>query len=151
MPTQKYNKLQGKRVLVIGGTSGIGFSVAEASLESGASVTISSSSAARVESAIERLQLAYPSGEVNGYACDLSKPTVEQDLEALFEKTGKINHIVFTAADKLAIQPLSDITMESILKAGHIRFFTPLLMAKWPSIPIQIGCCWLLTARDCTG
>lgn len=75
---------------------GIGFAVAEASIESNASVTISSSSTSRVESAVEKLKKTYPSAKVAGYACDLSKKTLEEDIKDLFEKTGKLDHIVFT-------------------------------------------------------
>jgi len=60
----------------------------------------------------------------------LSKPTLEQDLEALFEKTGKVDHIVFTAGDRLATTSLAESTLESIQRAGQIRFFAPLLVAK---------------------
>ncbi|KAG4429022.1 hypothetical protein IFR05_015495 [Cadophora sp. M221] len=130
MTTQKYNKLAGKHVLIIGGTSGIGYAVAEASIESGASVTISSSNTTRVTSSIDSLKTSYPSATVSGYACDLSTPSLETDIEALFEKTGKVDHIVYTAGDKLAQLPIEEITLEKILKAGQIRFFTPLLVAK---------------------
>lgn len=41
-PQLKYRKLQDKHVLIIGGSSGIGYAITEASLESGAVVTISS-------------------------------------------------------------------------------------------------------------
>ncbi|ESZ89517.1 hypothetical protein SBOR_10099 [Sclerotinia borealis F-4128] len=126
----KYQKLAGKHVLVIGGSSGIGYCVAEASLESGASVTISSSSPDRVAKAVEKLKSSYPGGNVTGYACDLSKSTLESDVEKLFEQTGKVDHIVFTAGDALATIPLKDSTLESIQKAGQVRFFAPLLVAK---------------------
>lgn len=93
----KYQKLHNKHVLVIGGTSGIGFSVAEGSLASGAStVTVSSSNQSRVDSTVQKLKASFPQATVAGHACDLSKPTVEQDLEALFKKVGKVDHIVYT-------------------------------------------------------
>ncbi|KAM3083864.1 hypothetical protein ACMFMF_001224 [Clarireedia jacksonii] len=126
----KYQKLAGKHVLVIGGTAGAGFCVAEASLESGASVTVSSSSPQRVSSAIERLKSSYPEGKIAGYQCDLSKPSVEADIEKLFEQTGKVDHVVFTAGDPLANMQLKDATLENILKAGQVRFFAPFLVAK---------------------
>lgn len=67
---------------------------------------------------------------MSGYACDLSKPTLEQDIEGLFKQVGKIDHIVFTAGDKLAAMPLQEITLEKIHAAGQIRFAAPLLVAK---------------------
>jgi NAD(P)-dependent dehydrogenase (short-subunit alcohol dehydrogenase family) len=47
--------LAGKRVIVIGGSSGIGFAVAALSRELGAEVVIASSNAANVNAAVERL------------------------------------------------------------------------------------------------
>jgi len=127
---QKYNKLAGKHVLIIGGTSGIGFGVAEASIESGAVVTVSSSRETSIQSTLSRLTKAYPSSKPRGFTCDLSTDDCEKNIEKLFEQTGKVDHIVFTAGDSLAITPLQDATLESMKKAGQIRFFAALLVAK---------------------
>lgn len=126
----KYQKLLNKHVIVIGGTSGIGFGVAEASLASGAQVTVSSSNQSRVDAAVEKLKNDFPDQKVDGYTCDLSQPTVEQDLEALFSKVGKVDHIVYSAGDKLAAAPIEEITYEKIVSAGHVRFIAALLAAK---------------------
>lgn len=126
----KYQKLLNKHVLVIGGTSGIGFGVAEASLASGAQVSVSSSNQSRIDAAVEKLKSDFPDQKVAGYACDLSKPTVEQDLEALFSMVGKVDHIVFSAGDKLAAAPIQEITYEKIIAAGQVRFVAALLAAK---------------------
>lgn len=92
----KYQKLHNKHVLVIGGTSGLGFGVAEASLASGAHVTVSSSNQSRVDSTVQNLKSSFPEATIAGHVCDLSKPTCEKDIEALFAKVGKVDHIVFT-------------------------------------------------------
>lgn len=42
----------------------------------------------------------------------------------------KLDHVVFTAGDKLAITKLGNATLESIQKAGMVRFYAPLLVAK---------------------
>ncbi|KAG0645130.1 Core atranone cluster (CAC) 9 [Hyphodiscus hymeniophilus] len=139
MSQQKYNKLAGKHVLIIGGTSGIGYCVAEASLESGASVIISSSSSSRVSSTISKLEASYPGSKVTGYSCDLSKPSLEQDIEQLFKSVGKVDHIVFTAGDKLAAMPVQETTLEKIHAAGQIRFAAPLLVAKVGSRYMEKG------------
>lgn len=145
----KYEKLRNKHVLVIGGTSGIGYGVAEGSLASGARVTVSSSNQSRVDTAVKRLKADFPDSNPAGYACDLSKPTVEQDLEALFAKVGTVDHIVYTAGDQLRAGPVADITYDKIIAAGQVRFFAPLLAAKvgskyltpgpWSSITLTTG------------
>ncbi|KAL1799620.1 hypothetical protein ACET3X_003657 [Alternaria dauci] len=137
------NKLERSRILVIGGTSGLGYSVAEACLENGALVTISSSNKSRVDSAVSKLKDAYPSAadssnpRIWGLTVDLGKPdTLDQELKTLLDKTvssmpeGKLDHVVYTAGDKLAEMNLRDMTMSNILAAGQLRFFAPLLLAK---------------------
>ncbi|POS70206.1 short chain dehydrogenase [Diaporthe helianthi] len=126
----KYQKLLNKHVVVIGGTSGIGFGVAEGSLASGAQVTVSSSNQSRVHAAVEKLKASFPDRKVDGFTCDLSKPTVEQELEALFSKIGKVDHIVYTAGDWIAGTPVEEITYEKIVAAGQVRFIAALLAAK---------------------
>lgn len=134
------NKLQGSRVLVIGGSSGIGFCIAEACLEYGSLVTIASSDSSKIEAAVSKLRSTYPSAKsnVHGQIVDLSnRDTLESELKNLFEQTVKImggeklDHVIFTAGDALATMKLADMTMDSILKAGQIRFFAPLLAAKF--------------------
>ena len=132
--SKKYtSKLSGKRILVIGGSSGIGYCVAEASVESGASVIISSSNETKIKASIDNLLKTYPSAKdrVSGYPCDLSSPSLESNIEKLLSQCGgKLDHIVFTAGGKLAIQKIEDATLEGIQKAAMIRFNAPLLLAK---------------------
>lgn len=136
--SKKYsNKLAGARILVIGGSSGIGYSVAEACLEFGASVLISSSQQSRIDSSIDKLLKTYPSarGRIAGYPCDLSSPSVETNIEKLLERCcgdgpSKLDHIVHTAGDPLAVLKLQDATLESIQQAAMVRFNSPLLLAK---------------------
>lgn len=147
---KKYTtKLQNKRILIIGGTSGIGYAVAEASLEHGSDVTISSSSQSRITSAISRLQASYPSAthRLHSHACDLSAPaTAEANIAALFAAVGtdaatgrKLDHVIFTAGDKLATMPLSTITLERIQQAGMVRFVAPLLVARYCIAHLSAG------------
>ena len=130
MSPSKYNKLAGKSVLIIGGSSGIGHGIAEASLESGANVIISSSSQGRLDTAVSKLVATHPGASIRGVACDLSRPSAEQDLEALLAKVGPVDHLVFTAADPLSLPPLSEVQAENILKAAHMRLVVPMLVIK---------------------
>lgn len=127
-------KLKDAHVLIIGGSSGIGYGVAEAVLENGGKVTISSSNPSRVQSAVERLQKAYPSAtsRVTGHACGLGdEESLESNVKELFEKVGELDHIVYTAGDALATMTLQDLSMAQLKKAGMVRFFAPLMVAKY--------------------
>ena len=139
---QKYiSKLRDSRILIIGGSSGIGYAVAEACLEHGALVAISSSNPSRVESAVSKLQSSYPSkkSNIHGITVDLSNPsTLESELESVLKNSasklgsnGKLDHVVFTAGDALATIKLEDMNMQNIVQAGQLRFFAPLLLAKF--------------------
>lgn len=155
------SKLSNQRVLILGGTSGIGFAVAEASLEAGLLVTISSSSSSKLSTALDRLRSspAYvPSNlfaattssspslassgipRLTGFTCDLSDPsTVEQSLKHLLDQSTldgrhKFDHVVFTAGDALALNPISQITPAGFEKAAAVRFTAPLILAKLLSL-----------------
>ncbi len=132
--TKFTSKLKNKKVLVLGGTSGIGFAVAEGALEYGAEVVISSSNPQKLEKAMERLRSAYPTlvSKISGTTCDLAQPeTLEANLKTLFEFAGNpIHHIAFTAGDAIKITPLSDATVDYIQKAGFVRFVAPIMLAK---------------------
>src|ERR1700742_1515613 len=93
--------LRGQRVVVLGGTSGIGLATATAAAGQGAEVTVVSSNEARVEQAVDAL----PPG-ARGHAADLTDPAA---VGALFDDLGDIDHLVFTAGEiEMRFQPGAD-------------------------------------------
>ncbi|KAI1357797.1 short-chain dehydrogenase [Xylaria arbuscula] len=153
----KYNKLAGKHIVVIGGTRGIGRGVVEASLESGARVTLAGSSQQSADKAVSSIKseysttttatttttttttdgtAAYPATQdLLGLGCDLSaQDATENALDDLFtraaEANGEIDHVVYTAADSLSLGDLQTVTPELALKAAHMRFVVPVLVGK---------------------
>ncbi|KAK3319553.1 short-chain dehydrogenase [Cercophora scortea] len=137
-PLKYTSKLQNKNLLVLGGTSGVGFSVAEAALEHGANVTISGSNDLKLADALSRLgQAANPhSARIAGKTCDLSDTAgLEANLTSLLlfataDGTRKLDHVVFTAGDRLKIIPLPDASAPAVTDAFAIRFVAPLILAK---------------------
>ena len=112
---------------------GIGFGVAEASLEHGATVIISSSNVKRIQDAVQQLQASYPSAHdrVSGHQCDIGDPeTQEANLRQLLDKCGKLDHIAWTASDSLAIKSISEVDVDFIRKAGTTRFIGPIILGK---------------------
>ncbi|KAH1553806.1 hypothetical protein KXX57_006474 [Aspergillus fumigatus] len=122
--------IKNSTIVIFGGSSGIGYGVADKCLSEGAVVHISSSNPTRITQAVSSLKEKYPEGQVTGHTCDLSLPDVEQGLVKLFEEIASCDHIVYTAGDALAVRPLKDLDLQFIQKAGHIRFDVPLLVAK---------------------
>lgn len=89
-------KLKNQTVLIFGGSSGLGYAAAEASIENGATVVVSSSSQTKINNAIERITKAFPSSKdrVSGYACNLGdRQTLEDNVKELFKNVGKVDHI----------------------------------------------------------
>lgn len=134
--------ISGQTLLVIGGTSGIGFGVAKLALSEGMRVAIASSNPERVVNAVERLRKSSPdaASTVYGYTIDLSHADVEARLEKLFADVTAafsddsslklLDHLVFTAGGPIEHRPTSDIDLEFIHKCGQVRFAAPLLIGK---------------------
>lgn len=135
-PSRYNSKLKDARVLVIGGSSGTGFGVAEALLEHNAAVLICSSSQKRVSNAVQRLKGVNPaaSGRVQGIVGNLSSPDdVELEVAGLFSKVsdgGKLDHVVYTAGDALAVGEFEEFSLKEIQQAGMVRFFSVLIVAQ---------------------
>lgn len=139
MSSLKYtNKLENQRILVLGGTSGIGFGVAEAALEYGANVIISSSNQTKIDKAIARLTqhvqaTGLPQRQLIGTTCDLANGTkLEDNIKSLLEfatQDGKLDHVVFTAGDMLRLNGL-DVTVEQISEIAMVRSTAAIILAK---------------------
>jgi NAD(P)-dependent dehydrogenase (short-subunit alcohol dehydrogenase family) len=85
------------KVVVLGGTSGIGLATAKAAAAAGARVVVASRNPANVKTALAEL----PTGS-EGYTVDASSSA---ELAGFFSQVGQFDHLVYTAADNLV--PLS--------------------------------------------
>jgi NAD(P)-dependent dehydrogenase (short-subunit alcohol dehydrogenase family) len=116
--------LRSKTVVIVGGTSGIGFAVAQAALEEGAKVVVASSKAENVEGAVARL------GEgAQGWAVDVND---EAGLAAFFQRLGGFDHLVYTAGDWTGFRggPLRDLDLTAANAAFTVRFWGALAAIK---------------------
>jgi NAD(P)-dependent dehydrogenase (short-subunit alcohol dehydrogenase family) len=133
------NRLNNTRVLIFGGTSGIGFGIANMALSNNAYVTISGSTQAKVDAKVKELQSFYPNlatDKVSGHAIDLlDLDNLEANLTSLFEKVTeggqkKIDHIAFTAGDAPVLPNIATLEMDEVLHMFHIRFIGASFIAK---------------------
>jgi NAD(P)-dependent dehydrogenase (short-subunit alcohol dehydrogenase family) len=114
--------LEGKHVLILGGSSGIGFAVAEAALGAGAEVGIVSSRKARIDRALAKL-----GRRSVGYTADLSDEGAVQDL---FNRTGAFDHLVFTAGDAVWQRPIGETALSDARDFFAVRFWGAFAAAK---------------------
>jgi NAD(P)-dependent dehydrogenase (short-subunit alcohol dehydrogenase family) len=85
-----YGSLQGQRVLVVGGSSGIGLAVAQQAGEAGASVTIASRSMAKLDAALSGLPRTAEAARMD--TADYSS------IESFFAGEPEWDHVVVSAA-----------------------------------------------------
>jgi len=146
MPNKYLNKLHGKRVLVIGGTSGIGFAVAEASVEYGAIVVVASSTQEKIKKTIARIQASYPEAgdRIRGHRVDLASDDVESQVKTLLEFATdggqhKLDHVVDTAGDAIHLVTVKEADAGTFAQAGRVRIVGAVILAKYATEYINVS------------
>jgi NAD(P)-dependent dehydrogenase (short-subunit alcohol dehydrogenase family) len=129
--------LSGKRIVVLGGSSGIGLAVAQQAVAQGATAIIASSNADRVKQAVATLD-----GKPEGHALDLSN---ERDIQNFFQKIGDFDHLVFTAGDTLQLNELVATDLGKARHAFELRYWAVLAAVKHASKHIRKGGSIVLT------
>jgi NAD(P)-dependent dehydrogenase (short-subunit alcohol dehydrogenase family) len=109
------NAMKDARVVVVGGTQGIGLAVARLAAEEGAEAIIASSRRVSVDAALVKL----PKGAA-GYALDVRDAG---SVRAFFERIGAFDHLVYTAGESLLLAPLAEIDLEAARRFFEVRYW----------------------------
>ena len=104
--------LAGKKVVVVGGSSGIGLATAEIAKRAGADVVIASRNAERLKA----------TGEKIGATAVATDVTQDDSVVALFRTTGPVDHVVVTAA-QLRTGPFKTVAMEDVRATLEGKFW----------------------------
>jgi NAD(P)-dependent dehydrogenase (short-subunit alcohol dehydrogenase family) len=104
--------LAGKKVVVVGGSSGIGLSTAELSTREGADVIMASRNADRLNAAAGTL----------GARAIVADVTSDESVEDLFRACGPVDHVVVTAA-QLRSGPFKTVAMEDVRATMEGKFW----------------------------
>ena len=105
-------QLAGKKVVVVGGSSGIGLSTAELAKSEGAEVIIASRSAEKLNAAAAKLG-------VKAIQTDVSS---DDSVVNLFRQCGPVDHVVVTAA-QLKTGPFKSVSMDDVRSTMEGKFW----------------------------
>jgi NAD(P)-dependent dehydrogenase (short-subunit alcohol dehydrogenase family) len=121
MNTQGFER---QKVLVVGGSSGIGEAVAQAFVEQGASVTIASRSAAKLDAVAKRI--GGNGGDIQTVSLDF---TQDGDVAAFFGQAPEYDHIVVTAGET-PTGPVRALQIDDAYAAMNSKFWGAYRIAR---------------------
>jgi NAD(P)-dependent dehydrogenase (short-subunit alcohol dehydrogenase family) len=114
--------LANQRVVIIGGSSGMGLATARAAAAAGAAVTISSSDQGQLDAALTGLP-----GNCDGVMADARS---EADVVALFGRVGDLDHLVYTAGEAQGQRPLQDLSLDEARDLFGVRLWGAIAAVK---------------------
>jgi NAD(P)-dependent dehydrogenase (short-subunit alcohol dehydrogenase family) len=129
--------LANKRVVVIGGSSGIGFEVAKQAGALGANLVVVSSQKDRVQQAVTVL-----GGKAEGYTLNVLDELL---VSRFFEQLGSFDHLVYTAGDTLHLTELANADIAQAKRAFDLRYWGMIAAVKHASGHINKGGSIVLT------
>ena len=104
--------LEGKKVVVVGGSSGIGLATAERARKEGAEVLIASRNAERLKAAANKIG-------ATAIACDV---TSDESVANCFRQCGAVDHVAVTAA-QLKTGPFKTVSMDDVRATMESKFW----------------------------
>lgn len=124
--------LLGQKVLVVGGSSGIGLATSRMLAEAGAVVQIAGRSQERINAALAEI-----GGKATGVSVDFTSD--EQVAEVLSTyNDGSIDHLVISASEAVH-GPFADTAIEDIERMFRSKFFGPYRVVKHAIPKLAIG------------
>jgi len=116
--------LKHAKIVVIGGTSGIGLAVAQGAMAEGAELVVGSSTPAKVQAIAQTLPGA------KSHEVDVKN---HDSVKSFFERVGAFDHLVFTAGDWNGPRrvPVEQLDLNSAASLFAVRFWGALAAVKF--------------------
>src|SRR3954452_7618802 len=131
-------ELDSQKIVILGGTSGIGLATAQLAAAEGATVVVASSSPERLEAALADLPVS-----AEGYTLDVRR---EEETRDLFERLGRFDPLAYTAGETLPLGPIAVTDVEAARHALEIRFWGAYTAVKHAAPRLRRGGSIVLTS-----
>lgn len=125
--------LKGKKVVIVGGSSGIGLGVAAAALEHGADILVVGRSAEKLRSAERALGA---STRVSSAAVDM---TSEAEVARMFDAFGAFDHLVSTAGTPPPSDPIERTDIDAVRRFVDNKLIGAVILAKHAARTLKTG------------
>ncbi len=123
-------RFEGKKIVVIGGSSGMGLATAKAAAAEGAGVIIASRSEEKLRQAKAQIQ-----GSVEGFTLNVME---EGSVKAFFEKVGEFDHLT-TPGSEAVLGSFVTLDTQAARKAFDSKFWGQYQAAKYGAPKIRPG------------
>lgn len=123
--------LQNKRIIIFGGSSGLGLATAKMAAAEGANVVIVSGNQSRIDNALKEL----PAG-TTGFSVDLSK---EENIKQFFTNAGKFDHMVYCAGENLTLHNIDETDIDEARRFFDIRYWGAFAAVKYGAPHVNTG------------
>lgn len=123
MENNAISSLAGSKIVIIGGSSGIGFATAKAAAQMGAHVIIASGNPNKVAEAIKQLPET-----TKGYTLNA---TDESQIQQFFDGIGEFDHMVYTAGENLTLNVLEATDMAVAKDFFTVRYWGAFTAVKY--------------------
>lgn len=133
------SSLKDKRIVILGGSSGIGLAVAKVASAAGAQVVLISSNTQRVNEALKLLAGTHNESHT-------ANLTSEEEIKELFNQIGNFDHLVFTAGENLQLGQLADTDIEQARSYFNLRYWGAVAALKYGAPHINTGGSIVLTS-----
>jgi NAD(P)-dependent dehydrogenase (short-subunit alcohol dehydrogenase family) len=118
--------LKGQKVVIVGGSSGIGLATAELAKREGADIIVASRNVERLDAVANRLNAVAIPADV----------TSDESVVELFRRCGPVDHVVVTAA-QLRTGPFKTVAMEDVRATMEAKFWGAWRVARAAEFRIQ--------------
>jgi len=125
--------LMGKKIIIVGGGSGIGLGVAAAALEKGAHVLIAGRSPEKLKAAQRTLGA---DRSVRSLSVDMTK---EAEVARMFDEVGAFDHLVSTAGTLPPGDPIDRIDMDVARRFVDNKLIGAVMLAKHAARTLRTG------------